>query len=111
MCMACAYTQVLFNGGALAIDDLVSRPPPAHGSSAAAAAYAIVEGFSPNTAGVPPLAAALFGDHNRWGKLPVTGRLSSVHPVHARPCLLSCAWHVRGIMCAASCARRVRESR
>jgi len=50
---------VLVNGGALAIDKLV------------APVDAIVEAFSPSQF-TPELAALLFGDENRWGKLPYT---------------------------------------
>ena len=54
---------VLVNGGALAIDELLAAKP--HGPGA------VVEAF--NVAfGAPALAATLFGDENRWGKLPVT---------------------------------------
>ena len=66
---------VLVNGGALAIDALVARAVRADGS---VAPYAIVEAFNPSVAGTPPLAAALFGKENRWGKLPVT-----MYPHHA----------------------------
>jgi len=55
---------VLINGGALAIDALLDETR--------AAPYAIVEAFNPNVAGGAPIAAALFGEMNRWGKLPVT---------------------------------------
>lgn len=55
---------VLTNGGAIAIDSLVSR-----GSSAP---YAIVEAFNPSVVGGRALGAALFGKENRWGKLPIT---------------------------------------
>ena len=55
---------VLTNGGALAIDVLVSRAEPAP--------YAIVEAFNPNQIGAAALGETLFGGANRWGKLPVT---------------------------------------
>ena len=55
---------VLVNGGALAIDGLMSRKE--------AAPYAIVEAFNPNVGGAACLASSLFGRENRWGKLPVT---------------------------------------
>ena len=51
---------VLCNGGALAIDRLIAGP------------VAIVEAFNPSVAGPRALAATLFGEENRWGKLPVT---------------------------------------
>ncbi len=51
---------VLTNGGALAIDNLVSLPA------------AIVEAFNPGVGGAVPLAHSLFGVQNRWGKMPVT---------------------------------------
>jgi len=56
---------VLTNGGALAIDKLVAHPSPD-------TPYAIVEAFNPSVAGAGPLAEALFGKTNKWGKLPVT---------------------------------------
>lgn len=51
---------VLCNGGALAIDDLIDGP------------LAIVEAFNLNVVGSKALALSLFGEHNRWGKLPIT---------------------------------------
>lgn len=51
---------VLTNGGAVAIDRLVSGPA------------AIVEAFNPSTQGARALADLLFGRANRWGKLPIT---------------------------------------
>eukprot|EP00759_Apiculatamorpha_spiralis_P036763 PhF_6_TR37047/c0_g1_i2/m.54220/K15920/XYL4; beta-D-xylosidase 4 len=51
---------VLVNGGAVAIDDLVGP------------ANAIVEAFYPSTSGAAALSKALFGDFNRWGKMPFT---------------------------------------
>lgn len=50
---------VLTNGGPLAIDNLVDKPG------------AIVEAFNPGFA-APMLAKSLFGQRNRWGKLPYT---------------------------------------
>eukprot|EP00299_Pterocystis_sp_00344_P008133 c2962_g1_i1.p1 GENE.c2962_g1_i1~~c2962_g1_i1.p1 ORF type:complete len:853 (-),score=180.57 c2962_g1_i1:68-2626(-) len=50
---------VLVNGGALAIDNLISG------------ATAIVEAFNPSVTGSRALAKTLFGS-NRWGKLPIT---------------------------------------
>ena len=58
-----AGKTVLVTGGALAIDPLL-RPR--------SAPYAIVEAFNPAVMGPPALAAQIFGDENRWGKLPVT---------------------------------------
>mmetsp|Transcript_19145 Transcript_19145/g.48555 ORF Transcript_19145/g.48555 Transcript_19145/m.48555 type:complete len:862 (+) Transcript_19145:48-2633(+) len=55
---------VLTNGGALAIDNLVSRPEDA--------SYALVEAFNPSVAGPRALAATLLGMENRWGRLPYT---------------------------------------
>jgi len=52
--------MVLTNGGALAIDNLMTQPS------------AIVEAFNPGVRGALPLARALFGRENRWGKLPIT---------------------------------------
>ena len=52
--------MVLTNGGALAIDNLMTQP------------CAIVEAFNPGVGGAVPLAHALFGLENRWGKLPIT---------------------------------------
>jgi hypothetical protein len=51
---------VLSNGGALAIDDFVQGPS------------AIVEVFNPAVKGSVALAATLFGQENRFGKLPYT---------------------------------------
>lgn len=50
---------ILSNGGAVAIDGLIDGPK------------AIVEAFSPAQQ-TPALAALLFGDENRWGRLPYT---------------------------------------
>jgi hypothetical protein len=54
---------VLFNGGTLAIDSIVHAP---------VGSVAIVEAFNPGVAGGTPVADALFGRANRWGKLPVS---------------------------------------
>lgn len=51
---------VLINGGVLGIDSIVP------------AADAIVEAFYPSVRGADALAMTLFGEQNRWGKLPVT---------------------------------------
>lgn len=51
---------VLINGGAVAIDPVVPAAP------------AIVEAFYPSVRGAEALALALFGQENRWGKLPIT---------------------------------------
>jgi hypothetical protein len=51
---------VLCNGGALAIDNLISGPA------------AIIEAYNPSVAGPTALAETLFGKHNRWGKLVTT---------------------------------------
>lgn len=53
---------VLFNGGVVGIDDIVSAPGP----------LAIVEAFNPGVVGGDAVSAALFGRVNRWGKLPVS---------------------------------------
>jgi hypothetical protein len=55
-------TIVLIGGGALAIDaQLTAQPGPG----------AVVQAF--NIAfGAPALAASLFGEENRWGKLPIS---------------------------------------
>lgn len=55
---------VMFNGGTLAIDAIVLPPRPQP--------LAVVEAWNPGVAGGAPVAAALFGASNRWGKLPVT---------------------------------------
>jgi len=52
--------MVLVNGGTLAIDNLVDGPS------------AIVEIWNPAVMGPAALAAHLFAEENRWGKLPVT---------------------------------------
>ena len=51
---------VLINGGALAIDPIVP------------AATSIVEAFYPSVRGAEALALAMFGEENRFGKLPIT---------------------------------------
>jgi len=51
---------VLVNGGIVSIDKLVNGP------------QAIVEAFYPSVQGARALAQTLFGEQNRWGKLPVT---------------------------------------
>ena len=51
---------VLCNGGPLAVDGYVEQP------------NAIVEAFNLGGAGAYPLASLLFGDANKWGKLPYT---------------------------------------
>lgn len=51
---------VLVNGGMVAVDAIAPR------------AAAVVEAFYPAARGAEALARALFGEHNRWGKLPVT---------------------------------------
>jgi len=51
---------VLCNGGALAIDNLISGPS------------AIIEAYNPSVAGPRALAETIFGLHNRWGKLVTT---------------------------------------
>lgn len=56
---------VLFNGQTVAIDSILAGP-------AGGAPLAIVEAWNPGTVGGAPVAAALFGAVNRWGKLPVT---------------------------------------
>ena len=53
----------LFNGGVLGID-AVARAP--------VGSVALVEAFNPGVAGGAPVADALFGRANRWGKLPVS---------------------------------------
>ena len=56
---------LLFNGGTMQIDDILAITNPAQ-------PLAIVEAFFPGNQGGLPIAAHLFGDVNRWGKLPVT---------------------------------------
>ena len=60
---------VLTNGGTLAIDSLVSR---GRNAKAAPGPAAIVEAFNPCSNGATALGQLLFGQENRWGKLPVT---------------------------------------
>ena len=60
---------ILTNGGTLAIDSLV---PPTRDAKAAPGPAAIVEAFNPCTNGATALGQLLFGQANRWGKLPVT---------------------------------------
>ena len=52
--------MVMVNGGALAVDNLVGEVD------------GIVEAFNPNVVGGKALGMLLFGEENRWGKLPVT---------------------------------------
>ena len=51
---------VTISGGMISIDTLI------------APASAIVDAFNPTQQGPTALAATLFGDANRWGKLPIT---------------------------------------
>merc|ERR1712232_91861 len=51
---------VLINGGAVAIDPVLPAAP------------AIIEAFYPSNRGAEALAMAIFGEANRWGKLPIT---------------------------------------
>jgi hypothetical protein len=53
---------VLINGGVLGLEDITALPGP----------MAIVEAFYPGESGGVPIAMALFGQANRWGKLPLT---------------------------------------
>merc|ERR1711865_712671 len=53
---------VLANGGPVAIDGLLNNSPPPS---------AIIEAFNPSHF-TRALAATIFGDENRWGKLPYT---------------------------------------
>ena len=53
---------VLFNGGGLAIEDLVAD----------SRVHAILEGFYPGVVGATAMAESLFGVSNRFGKLPHT---------------------------------------
>ena len=55
---------VLFNGATLAIDSLLA--------TARDSSLAVVEAWNPGVAGGTPIAAALFGKTNTWGKLPVS---------------------------------------
>ena len=55
-------TIVLFNGGGLAIEGLMAKP----------GVGAVVEAFYPGVAGATAIAETLFGQSNRWGKLPYT---------------------------------------
>lgn len=57
---------VITNGGALAIDTLMTR------GKGETAPYAIVEAFNPAKDGARALGMSLFGKENRWGKLPIT---------------------------------------
>jgi hypothetical protein len=54
---------LLVNGGTLAIDSLVGG---------ADAPHAIIELFYPNVVGAKAMGPAVFGETNRWGKLPLT---------------------------------------
>jgi len=54
---------VLCNGGILSIDNLLSAANPPG---------AVIEAFNPAVMGPRALAETAFGQHNRWGKLPVT---------------------------------------
>lgn len=63
---------VLCNGGQLAIDTLMAAPA------------AIVEAFNPSVTGATPLAQALFGQLNRWGRLPYTMCVSCWCPARMR---------------------------
>jgi hypothetical protein len=74
-------TIVLIGGGALAIDaQLSAQPGPG----------AIVQAF--NIAfGTPALAASLFGEENRWGKLPISACYRLFPPCHL--CALRCMSH------------------
>jgi len=56
---------VLVNGGPLAIDSILNIEPEFQPK-------AVVEMFRPGTYAGDALGAALFGDENRWGKLPLT---------------------------------------
>ena len=51
---------VLVNGGALAIDNLISGPA------------AIIEAYNPSIVGATAIAQSIFGQANRWGKLVTT---------------------------------------
>ena len=57
---------ILSNGGAVAIDGLIDGP------------RAIVEAFSPAQQ-TPALASLLFGEENRWGRLPYTICKHAIH--------------------------------
>mmetsp|Transcript_18741 Transcript_18741/g.36126 ORF Transcript_18741/g.36126 Transcript_18741/m.36126 type:complete len:757 (+) Transcript_18741:2-2272(+) len=56
---------VMVNGGPLAIDSILNLEPEYQPK-------AIIEAFFPGTHGGRALAASIFGDQNRWGKLPTT---------------------------------------
>jgi beta-D-xylosidase 4 len=60
---------VLFNGGTLAVDGLLAARG---GAGGATAPLALVEAWNPGVAGGTPVADALRGRENRWGKLPVS---------------------------------------
>jgi beta-glucosidase-like glycosyl hydrolase len=51
----------LLNGGMLAVEDFITAPN-----------VAVVEAFYPGMAGAKALAMSLFGQSNRWGRLPYT---------------------------------------
>jgi beta-glucosidase-like glycosyl hydrolase len=53
---------ILVNGGAISIDPLLTFPAPS----------AVIEAFKPVVQGPRAIAETIFGDHNRFGKLPVT---------------------------------------
>lgn len=58
---------LLFNGGLLAIDDILALPVNSGGQK-----IAVVEVFFPGSSGATPLVNTLYGQSNRWGKLPTT---------------------------------------
>ena len=56
-------TVVVMSGGAMAMDSLATSAPVCD---------ALVQAFKPGIEGGEALACALYGEENRWGKLPVT---------------------------------------
>eukprot|EP00937_MAST-01D_sp_MAST-1D-sp2_P002954 g2954.t1 len=56
---------VLLNAGAVAVDGVLGAVRPG-------AQLAVVEAFYPGPRGGEALAQGLFGEHNRWGRLPYT---------------------------------------
>jgi len=63
---------VLMNAGAVAIDTLLDFHAETGAGAHGPAPLAIVEAFYPGPRGGEALAQGLFGQHNRWGRMPYT---------------------------------------
>ena len=59
---------VLVSGGPMAIDGILAYQGKKEGS----AGFAIIQAFFPSHKGAQALGQTLFGNENRWGKLPIT---------------------------------------